>query len=163
MKIRQPYCYKQSRQNTLVLGATRGPTASPTLQSPPQAAHSSKPFLKPKGRKEAFVYFSETILLAKFSSVRYCLQVQDHSKNIWHSILLPPEIQELHPTRLPNCSPKQRLIVVTRPPTGVNGCSDVQTFTSSMHVPHRFRSSLQPKVVTAAVHSIILLLHCNSS
>lgn len=59
----------------------------PALWFPPQITCTPNPFLKPKGRKVAFAHISESILPGKkFSSVRYYLQVQDHSKNIWHSI-----------------------------------------------------------------------------
>ena len=77
--------YKQSRWNTLVLGAMREPPAILVLWLPPQIACTPNPFLKPKGRKKAFAHISESILPGKFSSVHYYLQVQDRSKNIWHS------------------------------------------------------------------------------
>lgn len=79
-------CYKQSGWNTLVLGATREPPATPALWFPPQITCTPNPSLKPKGRKKAFAHISESILPRKFSSVRYYIQVQDDSKNIWHSI-----------------------------------------------------------------------------
>lgn len=86
-------CYKQSRWNMLVLSAMREPPAIPALWFPPQIACTPNPFLKPKDRKKAFAHASESILPGKFSSVRYYLQVQDRSKNIWHSIcfLLKPK------------------------------------------------------------------------
>lgn len=51
--------HKQSRWNTLVLGAMREPPAIPALWCPPQITCTPSPFLKPKGRKAAFAHISE--------------------------------------------------------------------------------------------------------